>query len=57
MAVWGGAGLHARLEAGAGKDLITFAAHYPAPVCTHLPLCVLINQAQTTRSVPLHFST
>lgn len=39
------------------KDLITFAAHYPATVCTYLPLCVLINQAQTTLSAPLHFST
>lgn len=39
------------------KDLITFAAHYPVTVCTYLPLCVLINQAQTTLSAPLHFST
>ena len=37
------------------KDLITFAAHYPVTVCTYLPLCVLINQAQTTpkRSSPV----
>lgn len=39
------------------KDLITFAAHYPVTVCTYLPLCVLINQAETTLSAPLHFST
>lgn len=39
------------------KDLITFAAHYLVTVCTYLPLCVLINQTQTTLSAPLHFST